>query len=549
MDMVKLRWSAFGFGGLCLILAGCAQVGTPSGGAKDDQPPQLLAAVPPIGATSIETNSITLTFDEYVKAGQWRSELLVSPPIKGPMELLVRGREVELTWEGQLKRNTTYVWQFGKGIVDVNEGNAAKELVHAFSTGPDLDTLMLHGRVVDAIDGSSAADYRVMLFPEKMPLDSVLNGSMPSYVGATDERGRFQVGYLPKGQYRMLAIEDDSRNFVWDPGEWAAVGPVAAVAGDTTEFIMRAGETMPPSAPYMSEAEVDSLGFVSWKLSETMGPLDSLSWVGDVPVKLFQSEGDQIEGFGWNPSLNELALQMVWHHAPRWTADAWKTDTLDVPRPRMKTSKKAELRGKPVGKRLPGESPVLEFSVPIGQVNATRIVTTVDSSILNADWIGQMPTMGIQLSHEAAVKPGVEVQVTLLPGCLERAGSLETFPQDTLSLAWSVLDRTELGEWQLSFEGVNCPGLLELSNTKGEALDVVVVQKDTTLMWRDLRPGKVTATWWGDLDGDQVWRNVDVASWRTPEPLRELEPVEIRPNWVLETTWVLDSLACQINLH
>ncbi|MDA0946681.1 MAG: hypothetical protein O2791_06460, partial [Bacteroidetes bacterium] len=76
---------------------------------------------------------------------------------------------------------------------------------------------MLHGRVVDAIDGSSAADYRVMLFPEKMPLDSVLNGSMPSYVGATDERGRFQVGYLPKGQYRMLAIEDDSRNFVWDP--------------------------------------------------------------------------------------------------------------------------------------------------------------------------------------------------------------------------------------------------------------------------------------------------------------------------------------------
>ena len=115
MDMVKSRLSAFGFGGLCLILAGCAQVGTPSGGAKDEQPPQLLAAVPPIGATSIETNSITLTFDEYVKAGQWRSELLVSPPIKGPMELLVRGREVELTWEGQLKRNTTYVWQFGKG--------------------------------------------------------------------------------------------------------------------------------------------------------------------------------------------------------------------------------------------------------------------------------------------------------------------------------------------------------------------------------------------------------------------------------------------------
>ena len=61
------------------------------------------------------------------------------------MDLIVRGREVELSWEASLRDSTTYVFQFGKGIADVNEGNPAVQLVHAFSTGPELDTLSLKG--------------------------------------------------------------------------------------------------------------------------------------------------------------------------------------------------------------------------------------------------------------------------------------------------------------------------------------------------------------------------------------------------------------------
>ena len=36
---------------------------------------------------------------------------------------------------------TTYVFQFGDAVADVNEGNAATNLRHAFSTGSVLDTL------------------------------------------------------------------------------------------------------------------------------------------------------------------------------------------------------------------------------------------------------------------------------------------------------------------------------------------------------------------------------------------------------------------------
>ena len=107
--------------------------------------------------------------------------------------------------------------------MDVNEGNAAKGLVHAFEQVQNL-TPSIAGRVVDALDGSGAADMRVMVFPAAIALDSVVAGNMPQFVGATDGQGRFEVGYLPEGAYRVLALKDESRNHAWDPGEQLALG-------------------------------------------------------------------------------------------------------------------------------------------------------------------------------------------------------------------------------------------------------------------------------------------------------------------------------------
>ena len=86
--------------------------------------------------------------------------------------------------------------------------------------------------------------------------------------------------------------------------------------------------------------------------------------------------------------------------------------------------------------------------------------------------------------------------------------------------------------------------MVELTDNQGTRLDAVAVKGDTTLRWTSLSPGKVSATWWGDLDGDEVWRSVDVPTWRAPEPVLKLPTEELRPNWVLETTWTLDAAAC-----
>ena len=155
-----------------------------------------------------------------------------------------------------------------------------------------------------------------------------------------------------------------------------------------------------------------------------------------------------------------------------------------------------------------------------------------------------MACLRIGLRIEACRMSVAHHSLSLLPGALIRAGAgvdpgadveAERFPEDTLELAWSVHRQDALSEWILHLEGAGCAGLVELTDNQGTRLDAVAVKGDTTLRWTSLSPGKVSATWWGDLDGDEVWRSVDVPTWREPEPVLKISAEELRPNWVLET--------------
>ena len=542
MRIFESQWLAILY---VFLVAGCAQVGSPTGGPKDETPPSLLEAIPEVGATGVRPDRLILEFDEYVKAGQWRSQMLVSPPLDASIDLIVRGRKVEVSWAGQLRDSSTYVFQFGEGIVDVNEGNPAKHLVHAFSTGDRLDTLVIQGVVNDAIDENPSADLRVMLYPEAMSLDSVLAGVAPQFVGATDDQGAFEVGYLPRGGYRVMAVEDANRNYAWDEGERVALGPKNAMAGDTSVLVLRSGETEGPRAPYLSEARRDSTGHASWTLSETLQEGDSLSWLEACDLTLLTANKNLIQAWGWEKKMDSVAMHLVWHHAPTWPAGEWTTDTLDVPAPRWTSKEEMVLTEKPLGKRLPGEAPKLSWSAPLSSVDTSLFLLKVDSSLVSAAVEGPWPSLDMVFADRGLVKPGVHVSLTIYPGALNRAGAeSEVLPADTLDLMWSVQPKDALSTWILNVQGAQCAGLVELTDGQGMRLDVVPVYGDTVLTWTGMAPGRVGATWWGDLDANQVWRNVDVGAWLSPEPIFKLAPVELRSNWVLESTWNLDASAC-----
>ncbi len=529
----------------CIVLASCAQVGSPSGGPKDETPPELVSAFPALGATEVDDQRLVLGFDEYVKASNWRSQLLVSPPLSGTVELEVRGREVWVSWDEALRAQTTYVFQFGDAVADVNEGNAATNLRHAFSTGPVLDTLSIRGRVLDALTGGAQSGMRVMLFPGSWTVDSVLAGATPSYVATTLVDGRFDVSFLPSASFHVLALRDENRNYAWEPGEDVALLVRQASSTDTTSWVLWSGATPAPSTPYMSEAVRDEWGWASWRLSEPWSKSDSLEWLTPdektlQPSELAPSDGT-VHARRWRSDLDSAGIQLVWHRAPVWGQRQGRVDTMAVPRPRLVDMDSLRLLAKPQGRLMPGEEPVFEFSAPLDSLDETQMTLWVDSVEVDADW--DLTWSEVRLNSLQVKRPGASVQVSFRPGALFREDASGIWPQDTVDLVWSTLPQDALSTWRLKLEDVACPGWLEVA-LGPDQVDLVRIHADTILTWAGLKPRSLNATWWGDPNGNGVWEQVNVARWEAPEPVLHLDPVAIRANWEVETVWRLDSAAC-----
>ena len=430
----------------CAVLVSCAQVGSPSGGPKDETPPQLVAAVPELGATQVDDRRMVLEFDEYVKASNWRSQLLVSPPLDGAVELEVRGREVWVSWDEALRAQTTYVFQFGDAVADVNEGNAATNLRHAFSTGPVLDTLV-HSR-----PGAGRPDRRRPTWNEGHAVSwfvgrgQCVAGATPSYVATTLEDGRFDVSFLPSAAFHVVAVRDENRNYAWEPGEEVALLERQVSSVDTTSWLLWSGTTPAPSTPYMSEAVRDDWGWASWRLSEPWSKADSLEWLIPDDKALQPSELAPFDGTvharGWGSDMDSADIQLVWHKAPGWGQREGRTDTMAVPRPRLVDSDSLRLLAKPQGRLMPNEGPVFGFSAPLDSLDPTQVTVWVDSVEVEAEW--ELTWSQLKLNSPQAQRSGKSVQVSFRPGALFREMPKPWWPQDTVDLVWSTLPQDAL---------------------------------------------------------------------------------------------------------
>src|SRR3954447_16376225 len=121
---------------LSQLQTGCANIIPPTGGLKDTLPPVLLSASPKDSITNFHGKTITLNFDEFVQLDdQINQEFIVSPNPDNPPFPEAKLRTVTIKLRDSLKPNTTYSFDFGNGLRDLNEGNVLKNFTFVFSTG------------------------------------------------------------------------------------------------------------------------------------------------------------------------------------------------------------------------------------------------------------------------------------------------------------------------------------------------------------------------------------------------------------------------------
>lgn len=260
----------------CLTLVGCAQFVPPTGGKKDETPPELVSSVPINKSRNVSSQQLILTFNEGIDVTGLRQDLIVSPEITGGFEVKSSLKEVTLKFNQPLQKNTTYTFNFRNGIKDLNEKNPAKNLKLVFSTGPIIDSLGLKGKVENLQTNKPANEVLVGLYQLKETDTLAYYERKPDYFIKTDTTGQFLFENLKSAPYKLLAFQDKNNNLLPDPPtEWLGILP------DTIE----AKIDIPEYA--LSIYQADKKGN---KIKRKLARIQNHSITFDKPVEKYQIE-------------------------------------------------------------------------------------------------------------------------------------------------------------------------------------------------------------------------------------------------------------------
>ena len=198
----------------CLLIAmmaisSCANMVPPSGGLRDSLPPRLVIANPKDSAVNVVAKNIVLTFDEYVTVEQYQTNLVISPAPSSASkfpEVDYKLRNVTIKLKDSLEPNTTYSFNFGNAIRDVNEGNIARDFIYSFSTGKTIDYNTYAGKVIVAETGKPHTDSSLLVILHKNLDDTAVKKISPRYITRMNGKGEFIFHNLPAGTFAVYVV-------------------------------------------------------------------------------------------------------------------------------------------------------------------------------------------------------------------------------------------------------------------------------------------------------------------------------------------------------
>ncbi|RYY93889.1 MAG: hypothetical protein EOO11_18940, partial [Chitinophagaceae bacterium] len=185
---------------------GCANIVPPLGGPRDSLPPRLVKAIPGDSAVNFRGKEIVLQFDEYVDLADVQRNLLFTPTFQVNPSIEAHLRTLTIKLRDSLEANTTYSFDFGDAIKDINEGNVLRNFSYTFSTGPALDSLSFSGAVDLAETGGIDSTLTILLY--RNPDDSAVVKERPRYLTRLNSQGRFSFRNLPAGSFAVYALGD-----------------------------------------------------------------------------------------------------------------------------------------------------------------------------------------------------------------------------------------------------------------------------------------------------------------------------------------------------
>ncbi len=557
--------------GLCALaltlLGGCAQVVAPSGGPRDEQPPQLdsLHSTPNY-QTNFQKQDILLIFDEFIQLNDPYNQIVISPPLsKRPKIEVEKYRRLRLSFDKEevLHPNTTYTIYFGEAIKDFTEGNPA-DLRFVFSTGDHIDSLAARGRVTDALSGEGVAGVLVMLYEAQHWKDSTVARDLPLYFARTDAQGAYRLENLRRDSFRLFALKDANGNYRFDQSsELIAFSDEPVMSGRDSTGV----EPLPELRLFAQTQPLlllssEQTGYGLLKLVFNRPPYElEAPRFSPAPASIYRKvEKDSL--FIWYHSRDTSALALLLRGGdfsdtlrvlPKGREAFLKKHTLGF-RQMIPVLQEAPARGKtdaersrpavsgpvvPVKMHLPQTPLFLEFDTPLQRVRDSLFLWECDSLPLPAGpsvSLDSADARNLRLEHNW--KEGSTYRLTLLPGAVEDMYGAGL--PDTVRFAWKIKPKKDLSSLRLKLSFPDSTQTYVLQLKQGEKLlweQRVSGKKTWEQYFSVLEPGKYQLVAIEDRNGNGRYDTGDYWKHRQPERMAEKVPEELRPNWEVEVNW------------
>lgn len=515
---------------LTVLLASCASVTPIPGGPEDTDPPEIVSTKStPNLQRRFEKQPIRLTFNEWVELKDIGTQVIVSPPLEFSPDIDLKGKSVyfQFNEEERLRPDATYTINFGESVRDYTEGNPTPNLRFVFSTGDNLDSLSVSGKVEDAFTGEPIPGAMVLLYDQLA--DTIIRAERPFYFARTNEAGQFRIENVKGGQFRAFALIDNNFNYLYDlPGESLAFLDSSITVSDSTPppILLRLFQEDP--TPRVLEANQRSPGVFRILYNR---PASDFSARPDGVVPMMEML----------PSADSL---IIWHRAPdslSWSLIIRAEDTeintvrlLSVPvdsasiKPLRIASNSLVRNAVPAGDTL-----FLTFHRPIVSIDTGRITLLRDSVPVSFQVaiVGQ-PKRTIHIS-----RPWTDTSNYLLT--LEPGAVSDFFGRthDTLQLSFGILKNDQLSQLVIHADSFPPGFYILMLMQKTKVVREIQFLKDgnpASFSFQHLLPGSYSLRFIADRNRNGRWDSGNLNEGRQPEWMFEESLDELRPNWELE---------------
>jgi len=432
--------------------------------------------------------------------------------------------------------------------MDINEGNKLNDFKYVFSTGAEIDSLIVKGRVENAFDKKTEKGLLVMLFNDLS--DSAVVKNKPAYYARTDDKGYFRIEYVKEGKYKLFCLKDQNFNYQYDlPNESIAFVDSAITVKDTSgNFTLELFQPS-PSHQHLFSALQGGHGKIIFAFAKPLENFSSVLLNKETKIIVTEFSPAKDTALCWVDKWNADSLFFI-------LRDKNFADTAGVPMQELSKGLKSANMNKLTFRSnlslmkkkysIATNTPLkLYFSRPVQSINENRkIVLTEDSTqrkvpvvtLLYTDSVTNKKTIVFTFTSKENTSYHLKVQDSSLY-------DIYGTPNDSINISFHTTSASDMGALVLNiFQSDSTAAYyVQLISKSGNVADTKqIVPGKNSLKYESLSPGTYFVRAVDDKNRNGKW---DVGNyWKRIQPEKVIlfqQEITIRANWDVEQSFTI----------